>query len=76
MRVPLADGTLVGTPEVPSADLVADFLAASDVLGTGWFGAVAVEVGPGKTVAVVGDGAAACAACWPPSSSARSASSR
>ncbi len=57
MRVPLADGTLVATPEVPPADLVPDFLAASDVLGTGWFGAVAAEVGPGKTVAVVGDGA-------------------
>jgi threonine dehydrogenase-like Zn-dependent dehydrogenase len=40
-RIPLADGTL----------------AASDVLGTGWFGAVAAEAGPGKTVAVVGDGA-------------------
>jgi threonine dehydrogenase-like Zn-dependent dehydrogenase len=57
MRVPLADGTLVATPEVPPADLVPDFLAASDVLDTGWFGAVAAEVGPGKTVAVVGDGA-------------------
>ena len=57
MRVPLADGTLVATPEVPPADLIPDFLAASDVLGTGWFGAVAAEVGPGKTVAVVGDGA-------------------
>ena len=57
MRVPLADGTLVATPEVPSADLVPDLLAASDVLGTGWFGAVAADVGPGKTVAVVGDGA-------------------
>ena len=57
MRVPLADGTLVATPEVPSDDLVPDFLAASDVLGTGWFGAVAADVGPGKTVAVVGDGA-------------------
>ena len=57
MRVPLADGTLVATPEVPDADLVPDFLAASDVLGTGWFAAVAAEVGPGKTVAVVGDGA-------------------
>ena len=33
MRVPLADGTLVATPEVPPADLVPDFLAASDVLG-------------------------------------------
>ncbi len=57
LRVPLADGTLVATPEVPSDDLVPGFLAASDVLGTGWFGAVAAEVGPGKTVAVVGDGA-------------------
>jgi threonine dehydrogenase-like Zn-dependent dehydrogenase len=56
-RVPLADGTLVATPEVPSDDLVPSLLAASDVLGTGWFGAVAAEVGPGKTVAVVGDGA-------------------
>ena len=27
------------------------------MLGTGWFGAVAAEVGPGKTVTVVGDGA-------------------
>ena len=57
MRVPLADGTLVATPEVPADDLVPDFLALSDVLGTGWFGAVAAEAGPGKTVAVVGDGA-------------------
>lgn len=32
-------------------------LAASDVLGTGWFGADAAAAGPGKTVAVVGDGA-------------------
>src|SRR5215210_5873935 len=56
-RIPLADGTLVATPEVPPADLVPSFLAASDVLGTGWFGAVAAEVGPGKTVVVVGDGA-------------------
>ncbi|UQU61758.1 zinc-dependent alcohol dehydrogenase family protein [Couchioplanes caeruleus] len=57
LRVPLADGTLVATPEVPPAELVPDYLAASDVLGTGWFAAVAAEVGPGKTVAVVGDGA-------------------
>src|SRR5438067_7061475 len=56
-RVPLADGTLVATPEVPPDDLVPSFLAASDVLGTGWFAAVAAEVVPGKTVAVVGDGA-------------------
>ena len=56
-RVPLADGTLVATPDVPSPDLVPSLLTASDVLGTGWFGAVAAEVGRGKTVAVVGDGA-------------------
>jgi threonine dehydrogenase-like Zn-dependent dehydrogenase len=57
MRVPLADGTLVATPDVPAEDLIPSFLAASDVLGTGWFGAVAAEAGPGKIVAVVGDGA-------------------
>ena len=56
-RIPLADGTLVATPDIPDPDLVPSFLAASDVLGTGWFGAVAAEVGPGKTVVVVGDGA-------------------
>jgi threonine dehydrogenase-like Zn-dependent dehydrogenase len=56
-RIPLADGTLVATPDVPSDDLVPGLLAASDVLGTGWFAAVAAEAGPGKTVAVVGDGA-------------------
>jgi threonine dehydrogenase-like Zn-dependent dehydrogenase len=56
-RIPLADGTLVATPELPSDDLVPSLLAASDVLGTGWFAAVAAEAGPGKTVAVVGDGA-------------------
>lgn len=57
LRVPLADGTLVPTPATPTADLIPSLLAASDVLGTGWFGAVAAEAGPGKTVAVVGDGA-------------------
>jgi threonine dehydrogenase-like Zn-dependent dehydrogenase len=56
-RIPLADGTLVATPDVPSDDLVPSLLAASDVLGTGWFGAAAADVQPGKTVAVVGDGA-------------------
>ncbi|WDZ82696.1 zinc-dependent alcohol dehydrogenase family protein [Micromonospora cathayae] len=57
LRVPLADGTLVATPGMPEPDLVPSLLAASDVLGTGWFGAVAAQVGPGRTVAVVGDGA-------------------
>jgi threonine dehydrogenase-like Zn-dependent dehydrogenase len=57
LRVPLADGTLVATPELPPADLIPSLLAASDVLGTGWFAAVAAGAGPHKTVAVVGDGA-------------------
>lgn len=57
LRVPLADGTLVATPEVPSKDLLPSLLATSDVLGTGWFGADAAAVGPGKTAVVVGDGA-------------------
>jgi threonine dehydrogenase-like Zn-dependent dehydrogenase len=56
-RIPLADGTLVATPGQPDADLVPSLLAASDVLGTGWFAAVAAEAGPGRTIAVVGDGA-------------------
>ena len=56
-RIPLADGTLVATPGQPGAELIPSLLAASDVLGTGWFAAVAAEAGPGKTVAVVGDGA-------------------
>jgi threonine dehydrogenase-like Zn-dependent dehydrogenase len=57
LRVPHADGTLVATPGNPDADLIPSLLAASDVLGTGWFAAVAAASGPGKTVAVVGDGA-------------------
>ncbi|WP_211270989.1 zinc-dependent alcohol dehydrogenase family protein [Streptomyces yerevanensis] len=56
-RIPHADGTLVPTPGQPDEDLIPSLLAASDVLGTGWYGAVAAEAGPGKTVAVVGDGA-------------------
>ena len=56
-RIPHADGTLVPTPGQPDPELIPSLLAVSDVLGTGWFAAVAAEVGPGKTVAVVGDGA-------------------
>src|SRR5215212_7349124 len=56
-RIPLADGTLVTTPGMPEQDLIPSLMAASDVLGTGWFAAKAAEAGPGKTVAVVGDGA-------------------
>ncbi len=57
MRVPLADGTLVATRDIPSDELIPHMLALSDVLGTGWFAAEAANVKPGNTVAVVGDGA-------------------
>jgi threonine dehydrogenase-like Zn-dependent dehydrogenase len=57
LRVPLADGTLVATPEFPSEDLVPSLLTLSDVMGTGWFAADSANVKPGVTVAVVGDGA-------------------
>ena len=56
-RIPYADGTLVATPTYPDEDLIPSLLAASDVFGTGWVAADAAECGPGKTVAVVGDGA-------------------
>src|SRR6267143_2125453 len=57
LRVPLADGTLVATPHIPSEDLIPSLLTLSDVMGTGWFAADAANVKPGSTVAVVGDGA-------------------
>jgi threonine dehydrogenase-like Zn-dependent dehydrogenase len=57
LRVPLADGTLVPTPDRPDDDLIPSLLATSDVLGTGWFAADAANVKPGATVVVVGDGA-------------------
>lgn len=57
VRVPLADGTLVATPDVPDASMLPNLLAVSDVLGTGWFAADAANVRPGATVVVVGDGA-------------------
>ena len=56
-RVPLADGTLVATAEMPDPEMVPHMLAVSDVLGTGWYGAVAAGVHEGSTVVVVGDGA-------------------
>ncbi|MBU9618670.1 MULTISPECIES: zinc-dependent alcohol dehydrogenase family protein [Pseudomonadota] len=57
LRVPLADGTLVATPGTPSKELIPSLLATSDVLGTGWYAAVAANVKPGVTAVVVGDGA-------------------
>ena len=57
LRVPLADGTLVATQDIPSSDLVPSMLTVSDVMGTGWFAADAANTRPGTTVVVVGDGA-------------------
>ena len=57
LRVPLADGTLVPTRDVPDADVLPSMLALSDVMGTGWFAADAANVKAGATVVVVGDGA-------------------
>jgi len=57
MRVALADGTLVPTSDLPSKEMLPSLLAASDVLGTGWFAVDAANVKKGSTVAVVGDGA-------------------
>ena len=56
-RVPLADGTLVATDDMPDADMIPHMLAVSDVLGTGWYAADAAQVREGGTVVVVGDGA-------------------
>src|SRR2546430_4797375 len=39
LRVPLADGTLVATPDVPSEELIPSLLTLSVVMGTGWFSA-------------------------------------
>lgn len=57
LRVPLADGTLVATRDVPSNDQLPSLLTLSDVMGTGWFAAEAANVKPGVTAVVVGDGA-------------------
>jgi threonine dehydrogenase-like Zn-dependent dehydrogenase len=57
VRVPLADGTLVATPEAPDEAMLPDLLTLSDVMGTGHHAAVSARVGPGSTVVVVGDGA-------------------
>jgi len=57
VRVPLADGTLVGLPEQPGAEQVPGLLTLSDVMGTGHHAALAAGVTRGSTVVVVGDGA-------------------
>ncbi|WP_449342355.1 alcohol dehydrogenase catalytic domain-containing protein, partial [Streptomyces aurantiogriseus] len=57
VRIPNAHGTLVATDEHPDGELVPSLLAVSDVMGTGWYAALAAEVKPGSTAVVVGDGA-------------------
>jgi threonine dehydrogenase-like Zn-dependent dehydrogenase len=57
LRVPLADGTLVVTPDIPPDDMIPSLLSLSDVMGAGWFAADAANVKPGSAVVVVGDGA-------------------
>jgi threonine dehydrogenase-like Zn-dependent dehydrogenase len=57
VRIPNAEGTLVATDGHPGDAYVPGLLAVSDVMGTGWYAAVAAEVRPGATAVVVGDGA-------------------
>src|SRR5438309_6481467 len=57
VRVPQADGTLVVLPIGADGALLPSLLTLTDVMGTGHHAAVAARVGPGKTAAVVGDGA-------------------
>lgn len=57
VRVPVADGTLVATPDQPTDAMLPSLLTLSDVMGTGHHAAVSARVGRGSTVVVVGDGA-------------------
>ena len=57
VRVPQADGTLVVLPVGADDELMPSLLTLSDVMATGHYAALSAQVGPGKTVAVVGDGA-------------------
>jgi threonine dehydrogenase-like Zn-dependent dehydrogenase len=57
VRVPLADGTLFALPVGEEDALLPSLLTLSDVMGTGHHAAVGAKVAPGRSVAVVGDGA-------------------
>jgi threonine dehydrogenase-like Zn-dependent dehydrogenase len=57
VRVPYADGTLVALPVGADDALMPSLLALTDVMATGYHAAVSARVGPGKTAAVIGDGA-------------------
>ena len=57
VRIPLADGTLYALPVGEDDALMPSLLTLSDVMGTGHHAALVARVAPGKTAAVVGDGA-------------------
>lgn len=57
IRVPLADGTLVGAPAAEDSALLPSLLTLSDVFLTGHHAVVRGGVGLGSTVTVIGDGA-------------------
>jgi threonine dehydrogenase-like Zn-dependent dehydrogenase len=57
LRIPYADGTLFKLPVGEDAALMPSLLTLSDVMGTGHHAAVVAKVAPGKSAAVVGDGA-------------------
>src|SRR3954463_840711 len=57
LRVPNADGTLYPLDVAEDDALMPSLLTLSDVMGTGHHAAVVAKVGPGASVAVVGDGA-------------------
>lgn len=57
MRVPQADGTLVVLPMGRDDALMPSLLTLADVMATGHHAALSARVSPGKTAAVVGDGA-------------------
>ena len=57
VRVPQADGTLVVLRVDKDDTLMPSLLTLSDVMATGHHAALSAAVGPGKSVAVVGDGA-------------------
>ncbi len=57
VRVPQADGTLVVLPTGADDPRMPSLLTLSDVMATGHHAALSARVGPGKTAAIVGDGA-------------------
>lgn len=57
VRIPQADGTLFVLPVGKDDALMPSLLTLADVMGTGHHAAIVAKVGPGKSVAVVGDGA-------------------